>query len=127
MRNAQEEMAETLQTSREMALARETIQKYIDGANGNLKVLKEAYSEKALINGEPIEALFRSVEYYGETHATARIDYIDISGHAGMAKVIVENWHGQDYVEYLQLLKENGRWTIISKAFDAYGDNWVVA
>ena len=114
-----------LQNTKEMTEARETIQKYIDGANGYLKVLKEAYSEKALINGRPIEGLFRSVGYYGGTHATARIDYIDISGHAGMAKVIVENWHGQDYVEFLQLLKENGRWTIISKAFDGYADTWI--
>ncbi len=79
-----------------------------------------------LINGAPIEALFRSVEHYGETHATARIDYLDISGIAGVAKVIVEDWHGQDYVEYLQLLKENGRWTIISKAFDSYVDTFVI-
>lgn len=114
-----------LHKSKDMAEVRETIQKYIDGANGDLKVLKEAYHKKALINGNPIEALFRSVERYGETHATARIDYIDVSGHAGMAKVIVENWHGQDYVEYLQLLKENGTWTIISKAFDDYLDNYI--
>ncbi len=114
-----------LQNTKEMTEARETIQKYIDGANGDLKVLREAYNERALINGRPIEGLFRSVEHYGETHATARIDCIDISGHAGMAKVIVEDWHGQDYAEYLQLLKENGRWTIISKAFDGYADNWI--
>lgn len=125
MEDQRERNAEILQSSREMKEARETIQKYIDGANGDLKVLKEAYNEKALINGNPIEALFRSVEYYGQTQATARIDYIDISGHAGMAKVIVEDWHGEDYVEYLQLLKENGRWTIISKAFDTYADTYI--
>ncbi len=117
--------ADMLQNTKEMTEARETIQKYIDGANGDLKVLREAYNERALINGRPIEGLFRSVEHYGETHATARIDCIDISGHAGMAKVIVEDWHGQDYAEYLQLLKENGRWTIISKAFDGYADTWI--
>lgn len=99
-------MGRTTKQYKEIEKVKETIQKYIDGANGDLKVLKEAYNEKALINGAPIEALFRSVEHYGETHATARIDYLDISGIAGVAKVIVEDWHGQDYVEYLQLLKE---------------------
>ena len=106
-----------LQNTKEMTEARETIHKYIDGANGDLKVLREAYNERALINGRPIEGLFRSVEHYGETHATARIDCIDISGHAGMAKVIVEDWHGQDYVEYLQLLKERrSLWSIMFTA-----------
>lgn len=119
-------MGRTTKQYKEIEKVKETIQKYIDGANGDLKVLKEAYNEKALINGAPIEALFRSVEHYGETHATARIDYLDISGIAGVAKVIVEDWHGRDYVEYLQLLKENGRWTIISKAFDSYVDAFVI-
>lgn len=116
-----------LHESKQEAEVRETIRKYIDGANGDLKVLKEAYHEKALINGNPIEGLFRSVEYYGETHATARIDYLDISGAAAMAKVIVEDWHGQDYVEYLQLIREKGKWSIISKAFDSYVDTYVIA
>ncbi len=115
-----------LQSSKEIAEVKETIQKYIDGANGDLKVLKEAYNEKALINGHPIEALFRSVQYNGKTNATARLDYLDVSGHAGVAKVIVEDWHGNDYVEYLQLLKENGKWTIISKAFDEYLDTFII-
>ena len=80
-------MGRTTKQYKEIEQVKETIQKYIDGANGDLKVLKEAYNEKALINGAPIEALFRSVEHYGETHATARIDYLDISGIAGVAKV----------------------------------------
>ena len=53
MEDQRERNAEILQSSREMKEARETIQKYIDGANGDLKVLKEAYNEKALINGNP--------------------------------------------------------------------------
>lgn len=90
-----------------------------------MELLKQVFLPTAIINGSPIEALYRSVERYGQTHATARIDYLDVSGHAGMAKVIVEDWHGQDYVEYLQLLKEDGRWTIISKAFDTYVDTYI--
>lgn len=122
-------MSETTTTSRtgaEVAQVRETIQKYIDGANGDLKVLHEAYDERALINGSPIQALFDSVERNGHTDATARIDYLDVSGRAGMAKVIVEGWHGWDYVEYLQLLKTEEGWKIISKAFDQYVDTWVL-
>lgn len=114
-----------LKLSGEEAAVRETIQKYIDGANGDLKVLREAYHEKALINGKPIEVLFRSVERHGETDATARIDYLDINGRAAVAKVVVEDWYGYDYVEYLQLIREDGKWSIISKAFDTYIDTYI--
>ena len=78
--------ADMLQNTKEMTEARETIQKYIDGANGDLKVLREAYNERALINGRPIEGLFRSVEHYGETHATARIDSAIRTKQASMLK-----------------------------------------
>lgn len=98
----------------------DTIQDYIDGANGNMEVLRRAYHPNSLINGQPIQALFDSVARAGETSASARIDNIDRTGAAASAKVIVEDWHGNNYVEYLHLIKQNGSWQIISKAFDHY-------
>lgn len=52
---------------------------------------------------------------------TSHIDFIDITGPVASTKIIIENWHGNQYVEYLQLLKFPGTgWQIISKAFDGY-------
>ncbi|WP_297863262.1 nuclear transport factor 2 family protein [uncultured Acidaminococcus sp.] len=110
-----------LEMTKEYNAVRRTIDDYIEGANGDMVRLKRAYHKNALINGMPIQALFDSVERNGRTNATGRLDYLDISGQAASAKVIIENWHGNQYVEYLQLLKfpQTG-WQIISKAFDGY-------
>lgn len=110
-----------LRMTKEYNAVRQTIDDYIQGTNGDMTRLKRAYHKNALINGMPIQALFDSVERNGKTQATGRLDYLDISGQAASAKVIIENWHGNQYVEYLQLLKFPGTgWQIISKAFDGY-------
>lgn len=94
-----------LRMTKEYNAVRQTIDDYIEGANGDMTRIKRAYHKNALINGMPIQALFDSVERNGKTQATGRLDYLDISGQAASAKVIIENWHGNQYVEYLQLLK----------------------
>ncbi|MDU8924945.1 nuclear transport factor 2 family protein [Pasteurellaceae bacterium LIM206] len=99
-----------------------TIQKYVDGANGDLDVLKQAYHKAATINTHPIENLFNSVARNGKTNATARLDYLDIHGKAASAKVVIEEWHGYRYVEYLHLLHTADGWQIVSKVFDEYQD-----
>lgn len=110
-----------LRMTKEYQLVRATIQDYIDGANGDMERLKRAYHKDAIINGMPIQALFDSVERNGKTQAEGRLDYLDIRGRAASAKVVIEDWHGNDYVEYLHLLKfPDTGWQIISKVFDGY-------
>lgn len=109
-----------LNSTQEYNALMETIRKYVDGANGDLDTLREAYHQDAIINARPIVNLFNSVERNGKTNASSRLDYLDFNGHAASAKVIIEDWHGYAYVEYLHLLKTDGTWKIVSKVFDAY-------
>lgn len=109
-----------LKSTQEQEAVLAVIQKYVDGANGDMEVLRQAYHESAIINANPIENLFLSVERNGKTNAQARLDYLDINGHAASAKVIIEDWHGYNYVEYLHLFKSETGWQIVSKVFDVY-------
>lgn len=111
-----------LRVTQEYEAIKNTIQNYIDGANGDMELLKIAYHEDATINSQPIQNLFASVLHNGKTNAVGRIDSIDITGNVASAKVIIENWHGNNYVEYLHFLKYRNTWKIVSKVFDVYKD-----
>ncbi|MCI6084704.1 MAG: nuclear transport factor 2 family protein [Selenomonas sp.] len=114
-------------TTQQYKAIEKVIEDYVTGTNGDVDLLKEkVFLPTALINGSPIAELYEIVKERGETHSTGCIDWADIQNGVASLRVLIEDWHGQDYVEYLQLLKENGRWTIISKAFDSYVDTFVI-
>ncbi len=79
-----------------------------------------AYHTNATINSQPIQRLFETVAHNGKTDAVGRIDSVDIIGRLASTKVIIEGWHGYNYVEYLHLLKTGSTWEIVSKVFDVY-------
>lgn len=93
------------------------LQKYLDGTNGDVELLKEAFHERAIINGRPIQALYDVVERKGRTNSTSRIDYLDIVGIAASARTVIEDWHGYSFVEYQHLLKGRDGWKITSKTY----------
>lgn len=95
----------------------EVLQKYLDGTNGDVELLKEAFHENAIINGRPIQALYDDVASRGVTHSTSRIDYLDIVHRAASARTVIENWHGHNFVEYQHLHKGRDGWKITSKTF----------
>ncbi|WP_044469979.1 nuclear transport factor 2 family protein [Mannheimia massilioguelmaensis] len=93
---------------------------YAAGQNGDMVRLKNAFYPEAMINGQPIEALYQTVERKGKTDSTIRIDSVDITGYAAIAKVVTENWHGARFVEYMSLLKSETGWRIIAKTFSPF-------
>ena len=90
---------------------------YTEGGNKNSSIMKPAFHEKAIMNGEPIQTLFDAVDNAGETNAKTRIDVLDVVNDIAVVRVVMEDWHGSNYVDFHQLMKTNEGWKIISKVF----------
>ena len=93
------------------------LRKYLDGSNGDVELLKQAFHDNAIINGRPIKALYDAVARKGKTSSTSRVDYLDIVGNVASARTVIENWHGYNFVEYQHLVKDRNGWKITSKTY----------
>mgnify|MGYP001289005963 FL=1 len=82
------------------------LEKYLEGSNGNVELLRQAFHDNAIINGRPIQALYDTVARKGQTNSTSRLDYLDIVGNVASARTMIENWHGYNFVEYQHLVKD---------------------
>lgn len=88
---------------------------YVEGGNGNVELLKSVFLPTAIINGSPIEELYKIVETRGQTHSTGRIEMLDIQNGVASARVIIEDWHDTDFIEFFHLIKTRQGWKISSK------------
>jgi len=70
----------------------------------------EAYIAGA--SGEPAENEAERVRY---------IDWVDVTGDAAVGKIVLD-YPGVYIVDYMSLLKVDGRWQIINKIFDVKAD-----
>ena len=121
-------------TIAEIEAIRKTVNKYGDGiTNGDVALLRSAFHPKAMMYGASgdttttimeIEGLFGYVASQeapattGEQHRCS-ITKIDVARHAANVEVLQENCYGVNYVNYFQLLKIEGQWLIVSKAYDS--------
>lgn len=94
----------------------QVMQDYVEGSNGDVELLRSVFLPTALINGSPIEELYQIVERRGKTHATSHIDQADIANGVAAVKLIVEGWHGINFVEFFHLILTNAGWKISSKS-----------
>lgn len=117
----------------ELEAIRKTVNKYGDGiTKGDIELLRSAFHPKAMMYGcsgdsvtiVEIEGLYAYVASQeaptttGEQHRCF-ISKIDVSGNAATVEVAQENCYGVHYINYFQLLKIEGQWLIVSKAYDA--------
>jgi hypothetical protein len=117
----------------ELEAIRKTAGLYIDGVHdGNIEMLRQAFHPQAMMYGSSgdqtivagIQGLYDYVaaneapSKKGELHQCF-ITAIDYAGNAASVKMIEESCHGVDYTNYFQLLKIDGKWVIVSKAYDA--------
>ena len=104
-----------------------TLETYcVEGCAANVPGVKRAFHEKAVMNGSgkdgyvfgPIQNLY---DLYGEVgpapDATWHIDVLDIAGTTAVGRIVIRNWHGKDFVDFHELIKENGEWKIIAKTY----------
>ncbi|HJS53287.1 MAG TPA: nuclear transport factor 2 family protein [Chitinophagaceae bacterium] len=117
----------------ELQAISDTINRYIDGLHtGNIETLKKAFHPKAMMYGisskavtiVEIEGLYGFVSANnppsktGEPHQCF-ITSIRQAGNAAAVEMVKESAYGSDYTNYFQLLKIDGKWVIVSKAYNS--------
>jgi hypothetical protein len=117
--------------SEEQAVRR-VIQQYIDGTyQGDVKSLRDCFHPKAVMNGYLQEQLLIGgpepfFENMGNVPSMAKagapykgeITFLDVVGNVASVTVKETGFGGDmDFTDYFHLLKEQGKWKIVSKTF----------
>ncbi len=107
-------------------LVEKTVQYYLDGGtNNDYETLKKAFHETAIMkylkNGEykevnALEFFKKGMKPGPKQNRKTKIDYINITGHAANAKLEIE-YPTFTFIDYMNLLKINGEWKVVSKIF----------
>ena len=120
------------QRNAELQAITDTINLYVEGLHsGNIETLKKAFHSKAMMYGVSqkavtiveIEGLYGFISANdppsktGEPHQCF-ITSIRHDGNAASVEMIEESAYGSDYTNYFQLLKIDGTWMIVSKAYN---------
>jgi hypothetical protein len=104
------------------------VQLYVDGANGDVAKLEEAFHPNAWMFGHvgemntyfPIEEFFKMVTNMpglaGPAYR-ARVTSIDVAGDAAVATLAEEDYMGCDFVDYFSLARIDGVWKIVNKTY----------
>ena len=96
------------------------IERYAEGHRSGIEQMKKAFHPNAIINAEPIQVLFDAIDAAGKTDPDTRIDILDVEGGIACARVVIEKCYGNNYVDFLQLMKTDDGWKIISKIYHQY-------
>lgn len=97
-------------------------------AEGNSAYAKELFTEDAVLFGfldgqlehGSIEQFYRNVDTVGAGEDfKARVDIVSIEETVAVVRVLEEKWGGRiDFTDYLLLLKMNGQWKCVAKAYN---------
>ena len=97
-------------------------------AEGNSAFAKELFVEEAVLfgylNGKlehgSIEQFYHNVDTVGGgDNFNARVDIVSLEETVAVVRVLEENWGGRiDFTDYLLLLKINGEWKCVAKAYN---------
>lgn len=101
-------------------------------AEGNSRYAKELFTDEAVLFGfldgklehGSIEQFYHNVDTVGAgTDFKARIDIVSIEETVAVVRVLEENWGGRiDFTDYLLLLKIDGVWKCVAKAYNQNSD-----
>ena len=101
-------------------------------AEGNSKYAKELFTEDAVLFGwldgtlerGSIEQFYHNVDTVGAGAGfNARIDVVSIEETVAVVRVLEEKWGGRiDFTDYLLLLKIDGQWKCVAKAYNQNSD-----
>jgi hypothetical protein len=117
----------------ELQSIRDAVNLYTEGVHaGNIDMLKKAFHPKAMMYGASgqnvmmveIQGLYDYIAAHepptktGEPHQCF-ISSIQYAGNAALVEVVEESLYGNDYTNYLQLLKIEEQWLIVCKSYNA--------
>ncbi len=117
----------------EYAAVEEAAMKFVKSvAEGNSKYAKELFTQDAVLFGYldgqlehgSIEQFYHNVDTVGAgDDFKARIDIVSIEESVAVVRVLEEKWGGRiDFTDYLLLMKMNGEWKCVAKAYNQNSD-----
>lgn len=99
---------------------------------GNSSYAKELFTDEAVLFGYldgklehgSIEQFYRNVDSVAAgDNFNARIDVVAVEETLAVVRVLEENWGGRiDFTDYLLLLKIDGEWRCVAKAYNQNSD-----
>lgn len=110
----------------------EVLNAYIDGCRqARSSIMKPAFSEQATmfsvdgdgkLAGGAIQILFEGIDkgFRPSPDAQAAIVRIEIVGTAASARIDANDMSGISFTDFFHLLKVEGKWTVVSKIFQAH-------
>ena len=97
-------------------------------AEGNSKYARELFTEDAVLFGfldgkmerGSIEQFYKNVDTVsGGKQFKARVDVVNVEESLAIVRVLEEGWGGRiDFTDYLLLLKIDGEWKCVAKAYN---------
>jgi hypothetical protein len=111
------------------AAARVPLESYINAhATGNPEYIRKAFFPDAKIMAfrdgkllnlsvEEFASRFSGKPAADESQRKRRIDNLDITGNAGVARIVLD-YPDATLIDYMSLLKVNGEWKIVNKVFN---------
>ena len=111
----------------------EAAQKFVKSvAEGNSKYARELFIDEAVLfgylDGElehgSIEQFYRNVDTVGgDERFKARVDVLALEETVAVVRVLEEDWGSRiDFTDYLLLMKMNGEWKCVAKAYNQNSD-----
>ena len=101
-------------------------------AEGNSTYAKELFTDDAVLFGwldgslerGSIEQFYRNVDTVGAGDGfKARVDVVSVEETVAVVRVLEEKWGGRiDFTDYLLLLKIDGQWKCVAKAYNQNSD-----
>lgn len=101
-------------------------------AEGNSAYARELFTEEAVLFGYldgklehgSIEQFYHNVDTVGAgADFKARIDVVSVEETVAVVRVLEEKWGGRiDFTDYLLLLKIDGEWKCVAKAYNQNSD-----
>ncbi len=101
-------------------------------AEGNSSYARKLFTEDAVLFGildgkperGPIEQFYRNVDTVAAgPDFRARIDVMDVEETMAVVRVLEEGWGGRiDFTDYLLMLKLDGEWRCVAKAYNQNSD-----
>ncbi|MET4616253.1 hypothetical protein ABIA71_001829 [Stenotrophomonas sp. 2619] len=110
----------------------EVLNQYNEGGKqANSSIMKPAFNAQATIFGVdadnalvggPIQGLFDTIDtaFRPSPDARAAIARIDIVGTAASARIDTDGISGYRFTDFFNLLKVDGRWTVVSKIYHTH-------
>ncbi|MBT8446218.1 MAG: nuclear transport factor 2 family protein [Gammaproteobacteria bacterium] len=111
----------------EIDAIKQVVQHYLDGARtGSGAAMKPTFHDDATIYGYvgpdlfggPIQSLYDWNDENGAAaEVQARFSSIDIVGTCASVRLDTDNWTGHRFTDFLNLVKFDGEWKVVSKVF----------